>query len=148
MKKIYTIIILAMAVGLSSCAAIFQGTTKRVVVRSTTPETKIYIDGDYKGTDMADFKLRRRNSHTIVGKKKGYETQTIFINRRTQGGWIAFDILFNWLGLITDAILGSWYTFDKDNVTLSLEKKENPVIQMQQAPANTGVTPVIINNKN
>jgi hypothetical protein len=50
---------------LSSCALIFNGTKESVSVKSMTPNSKIYINGNYQGTDSVSVKLRRNKNHSV-----------------------------------------------------------------------------------
>ncbi len=105
---------------LSSCAVMFQGSKKEVVVKSMTPGASIYIDGDLKGSDMVKERLRRKHNHIVLVKKEGYNEQSIEINKRVQVGWVIFDSLVNWFAFLTDPTTGAWNTFDKDHIVVSL----------------------------
>ena len=112
------------ALSISSCASIFQGSKKDVTIRSMTQGAKIYIDGELKGEDALTLKLIRKTNHTVVVKKDGYETKNVDINKHVQAGWLVWGIVFNIPGLVVDAITGAWNGFDKDNITVSLDKSK------------------------
>lgn len=111
---------LLLACSLSSCAVMFQGSKKEVSIKSMTPDASIYVDGDLKGTDAVSLKLARKNNHTVMVKKAGFDTQTVQIEKHTQAGWVIFDIFVNLLALPVDAITGAWNGFDKDKITVEL----------------------------
>lgn len=104
----------------SSCAVMFQGSKKEVVVKSMTPGASIYIDGDLKGAEVVKERLRRKYNHTVLVKKDGFEPQTVEISKRVQVGWVIFDSLINWFAFLTDPTTGAWNTFDKDHIVVSL----------------------------
>ena len=104
---------------LSSCATILQGTKKKVSIRSLTPNTKIYVNGEYKGKDLVTVKLKRKDEHTVLATKKGYEKQVKTIDNHIQAGWLVADIIFGfgWVGLAVDFITGALYAPDTKSVT-------------------------------
>jgi hypothetical protein len=122
MKKLLSLMLVAtIIISLNSCALIFNGTKQNVSVKSMTPNSKIYIDGDLAGTDAVSKKLSRKNNHTIMIKKSECRTETVMIDSEVQAGWIIFDALFNWCAFLTDAPTGAWKSFDKTNVTVELD---------------------------
>lgn len=126
MKKNFKLLLITISTAtmFSSCATVFQGSKKDVTIRSMTSGADIYVNGEKKATDALTIKLKRKTNHTIVVKKEGYETKTVDINKHTQAGWIVWGILINIPGMIVDAITGAWNGFDKDNVTVDLEKSK------------------------
>jgi hypothetical protein len=127
MKKNLKLLLVTLSVAtiLSSCATLFQGSRKDVTIRSMTSGADIYVDGEKKSSDALTIKLKRNTNHTIVVKKDGFDTKTVDINKHTQAGWLVWGILFNIPGMIVDAITGAWNGFDKDNVTVDLEKSKS-----------------------
>jgi hypothetical protein len=103
-----------------SCAVMFQGSKKEVMVKTTTQGASIWIDGENKGTDAVTERLSRKHDHTILVKKEGCETKSLEVNKKTQVGWIIFDALFNVFAFATDAPTGAWNTFEKDRYTVEL----------------------------
>jgi hypothetical protein len=108
---------------LSSCALIFNGTRESVSVKSMTPNSKIYIDGNYVGEDCVSANLRRDQNHSIVVKKKGYKTEAVNIDNHVQAGWVIFDVLFNWFAFLTDPTTGAWNALDKTNIVVDLKSR-------------------------
>ncbi|MCA6070574.1 MAG: PEGA domain-containing protein [Endomicrobium sp.] len=49
-----------------------------------TPYSKIYVDGDYVGTDAVSVALTRGENHTVIVKKEGYNPETVGIKSRVQ----------------------------------------------------------------
>lgn len=110
---------------LNSCAVLFQGSKKDVSIKSMTPGTSIYIDGEKVGADLVVSRLTRKSNHSVLLQKEGFNSKTIEIKKHTQVGWIIFDSLCNWFAFATDAPTGAWNTFDKDNIVAELEPVHN-----------------------
>ncbi len=119
MNKIISLFLTVVFVlSLSSCAAIFNGSKKRINITSNTPDSKIYVDGELVGTETASVKLRRKSDHSITVKKDGCKSQTIPLDKEFQIGWALLYIFVNPLAIITDAPTGAWYGFDKNQVVV------------------------------
>ena len=112
---------LIIAMTMSSCAVMFQGSKKDVSIKSMTPDASIYINGELKGTDAVTVRLPRKSNHTVMIKKENCDSYTTQIEKHTQVGWVIFDALFNWFAFATDAPTGAWNTFDKDIITAELK---------------------------
>jgi hypothetical protein len=103
---------------------IFNGTKQNVSVKSMTPYSKIYVDGNYVGTDAVSVALTRGENHTVIIKKEGYNSETVGIKSRVQAGWVVFDALLNWLAFFTDPTTGAWCGLDMTNIAVDLEPKK------------------------
>jgi hypothetical protein len=122
MKKTLSLLSIAViTISLNSCALIFNGTKQTVSVKSMTPDSKIYIDGELVGTDAASKKLSRKDNHIVMVKKPECKTESVTIDSEVQAGWIVFDALFNWFAFLTDAPTGAWKSFDKTKITVELD---------------------------
>jgi hypothetical protein len=132
MKKFTTstlCILLASVILFSSCSTIIQGSRQQIQIQSLTKDAKIYVDGEDKGKDNAQVRLKRNRNHAIAIKKDGYETKIINLEKRTQAGYIVADALLGLTGfglawIIVDAATGSWSKFDQDAVVVELEKSK------------------------
>ncbi len=119
MKRIISVFLtVAFVLSLSSCAAIFNGSKKRVNITSSTPESKIYVDGILVGTDNASVKLKRKQDHSIVVKKDGCKSQIVSLDKEFQIGWVFLYLFVNPFAIITDAPTGAWFGFDKSQVVV------------------------------
>lgn len=112
---------------LSSCAWLFNGVKQPISIKSMTPDSKIYVDGNYEGSDCVSVKLKRNNNHSIIVKKDGYQTEAINLGTHTQIGWMIYDVLSglcgNCISLPLDALTGSWKALDKTNIVVDLQPK-------------------------
>lgn len=124
MKKVLLTGLTATMLLTSSCATLFQGSVKNMAVKSMTPGADIYINGNLQGTDAVYVRLPRKTNHTVMVKKEGFDTKTIDIRKRTQVGWVLFDIFLNPFGIPVDAITGGWNTFDTDIITVELDQSK------------------------
>lgn len=130
MKKFTTstlCLLLASVMVFSSCSTIIQGSRQQITIQSLTKDSKIYVDGEDKGKDNAQVRLKRNRNHAIAIKKEGYETKIVNLEKRTQAGYIVADALLGLTGfglawIIVDAATGSWSKFDQDAVVVELEK--------------------------
>ena len=126
MNKINYLLLFGFFLLLFSCATIFQGTKQQVTVRSETPDSKIYINGNFMGTNFVETKLNRKDNHIVAIQKEGCKTETVNLIPKLQAGYIVADILF-WPGLIVDGSTGAWKKFDNPNITANLNCNTTPV---------------------
>jgi len=125
MKRILLLSLLALGfLSFQSCALLFNGTKKDVSVKSMTPGSKIYVNGNYEGEEAATLDLKRKHNHTVMIKKDGCRTKTVQVEKNTQAGWIVFDALFNWFAFLTDAPTGAWNTLEPSRVVRELDCDE------------------------
>ena len=90
------------ALSFQSCVLIFNGTKKDVCVKSMTPDSKIYVNGNFKADNATSANLRRKRNHAVMIKKDGCRTETVQVQKHTQDGWVVFDALFNWFAFLAD----------------------------------------------
>ncbi|GMO68261.1 MAG: hypothetical protein Nk1A_6970 [Endomicrobiia bacterium] len=124
MKKMFLLGMSLLLFCFSGCATLFNGTRQSINVKSFTPDSRIYINGNYEGSDAVSRKLKRNQSHSIVVKKVGYKTEAINIDNHIQAGWIVFDVLFCWPGALLDVLTGAWNSLDRTNIVVDLQKEE------------------------
>lgn len=100
MKKIMALlIIVAVFVQLSGCAAMLHGTSDQITVQSPDPETSIYMDNVLIGKGSANAYVKRNTTHTLTAKKKGctnYQVET----QKAFDGVSLLGVLIDW-GLIS-----------------------------------------------
>ncbi|MDR2351247.1 MAG: PEGA domain-containing protein [Endomicrobium sp.] len=128
-KHFLVVLLLILSFTLTSCALMFNGTRESVSIKSLTPDSKIYIDGNYEGRNSVSANLKRNQNHSIIVKKEGCKTESINVGNHVQAGWVVFDVLFNWSAFLTDAITGAWNALDKTNIVIELEPKNKKKIK-------------------
>lgn len=117
MKKIALV---AAAMSLSACGALFNGGPQNVMVSSSPAGAEVWVDGTNRGITPATLQLAKDDSHTITLRRAGYQEQTVVINRRMSSTYLILDILGGLLPVIVDAATGAWYVLETDNVNVAL----------------------------
>ncbi|GHT52206.1 hypothetical protein AGMMS49990_08170 [Endomicrobiia bacterium] len=117
-------LLLSLTLVTSSCATIFQGTTKSVAINSSTQGAKIYVDGNFVGSDSVSVKLKRNRDHAVVVKKDGFQTEHRNITSGFQGAWLVPDIICAPIAPIIDVATGAWYGLSPDNISVDLEPEQ------------------------
>lgn len=117
MKKIALV---AAAMSLSACGALFNGGPEDVAVSTNPAGAEIWIDGTNRGITPATLQLAKNKDHTITLRRAGYQEQTVTISRRLSSTYLILDILGGLVPVIVDAATGSWYVLDTDTVDVTL----------------------------
>lgn len=117
--------------GFIGCGAIFNGSTKSINVQASPSGTKVITEpptGDYVAPTV--LQLERKNSYVLTFSKEGYNSSSVQITKKAQGGIIVLDVLLTGLiGVVVDAATGSWNNLSPDQVSVSLEKMENSSVE-------------------
>ncbi len=127
MKKfVSSVVVVVFVLSLSSCAAIFKGTSSKVDTNSTPPGAKVYVDGNYMGDTPYRLKLESKRTYAIEFGMDGYKSKTFNVTNHVGAGWIVLDVLCGLVGVIVDAATGAWYEIDQKNINAVLEKTIQP----------------------
>ncbi len=127
MKKfVSSVVVVVFVLSLSSCAAIFKGTSSKVDTNSTPPGAKVYVDGNYMGDTPYRLKLESKRTYAIEFRMDGYKSKTFNVTNHVGAGWIVLDVLCGLVGVIVDAATGAWYEIDQKNINAVLEKTIQP----------------------
>ena len=109
----------------SGCATIIKGTTERVYISVSPASAKVELDGfDYIPKSRGVL-VKRDRDHMIKVRAKGYEPQYTVIRSGFSASGLIVSILGNAVlgglfGIVTDALTGSWYGFDPDEISIQL----------------------------
>jgi len=133
MKKI---VLVAAAMSLSACGALFNGGPEDVMVSSNPAGAEVWVDGTNRGITPATLQLAKDKSHTITLRRAGYQEQTVTIDRRLSTTYLILDILGGLVPVIVDAATGSWYVLETDNVNVNLVS--NTAMSGQLTPEQLG----------
>jgi hypothetical protein len=76
----YSLVIL-LALSLSSCATMFNGTQQLIPFNSQPQGAEVWIDGEFRGTTPVEVKLRRGAKQHHVLLKLGEFEQTVIVER-------------------------------------------------------------------
>jgi len=75
---------------------------------------------DYTTPTTVSFE---RNGHYILTfKKDGYDSKQIELTRSMRGWMLIWDIVLFPVGVVVDAITGSWYRLEPEEVVVTLTK--------------------------
>ena len=58
-------------------------------------------------------------------QKEGYETQQVRINKTVSGGIVILDILGGVLPVVIDAVMGTWYNLNPNEINVNLVSKQS-----------------------
>jgi len=102
------LVLVALMLGLGSCASIIHGTHDTITVNSLERGTTIYIDGVERGIDTATADVQRGKPHAIMVEKEGFQPVTIqtteeFDSTTLLGVFIDFGIITIPVDLISGA---------------------------------------------
>ena len=117
------------AFSLTSCGALFKGTTQTVSVKSFQQGASIEVDGQTYVTP-ALIELPRNQNYVVTISKEGYETQQVKINRTVSGGIVLLDVLFGVAPVIVDAIMGTWYNLSPKEINVNLKSKQSGALDI------------------
>lgn len=113
---------------LPSCAAIFQGSSMDISVKTDPPGAKATVDGSVSKTTPCSFTLERDVEHQVFVEKEGFNTYTVNV-RSVESGMIAGNLLFGGIiGIAVDAASGASKTLKPDEITLVLAEGEEHII--------------------
>jgi hypothetical protein len=109
-----------MVLNCSACATIVNGQYESVRLLSDPLEAKVVVDGGQRGRTPDTVELKRRESHTIVFKKEGYEDRAAVLVPRFSW-WTAGNILIGGIiGIAVDAYTGSMWRLSEDKIQMAM----------------------------
>ncbi len=110
----------ALAVSLTACGALFNGSPANVAFNSTPSGAEIWIDGTARGVTPATLPLAKNKSYAVTFRKAGFGDATATIDRKVSAGYVILDVLGGIIPIVVDAATGSWYTLSTNNVSMNL----------------------------
>jgi hypothetical protein len=63
-----------------------------------------------------------QRDYAIELRMDGKAAKTVNVQNKVGAGWIVLDVLGGVVPMIIDAVMGSWYGFDQNSVTVILDK--------------------------
>ncbi len=114
MKKLLMAFIAIFA--LSGCAAMFNGTSEQVSIRSKSPSAKIYVNDAYLGDGNVITSFKKNKNYTITVEEDNCSSVTIPVSKSFDattllGVFIDFGVVTI---LVVDGIgTGAWQKFDQ-----------------------------------
>ena len=123
MNATRTAISVAAALVLSGCGAILHGPRQNIVVQTSPGGAKLETSpptGTY--TTPATLNLERKNAYVLTFTAPGYNPATFNLSNGIGTGTLIADVLLTGvIGVVVDAVTGSWYGLEPEtaNVTLT-----------------------------
>ncbi len=127
MNKI-TAAILIIAISLSGCASMINGTTQNISVSATERDAKLYANGEYIATGNGIATLRKKEDYILTAKKDGCTDTSVPVSKSFDpttllGILIDFGIIS--MLVIDGGVTGAWNRFDRTNYTLEMRCGNN-----------------------
>ena len=108
-------------ISLSACATIIHGPKQQVTISSNPTAAAVMVDGNPVGNTPVTTKLTRKDKHVVNITLDGYRPLEMRLSRDVDG-WVWGNLLLGgFIGLAVDAITGSMYKIDPDDVTAQLQ---------------------------
>ncbi|MFT7637545.1 MAG: hypothetical protein ACI9Y8_001322 [Candidatus Omnitrophota bacterium] len=124
----------------SGCATIVNSPNQDVPISSYPRGARVIVDGGESYITPTILKLKRKQDHSLLFKKSGYD-DLVFKITRSLSGAVAGNILVGGLiGLGVDAISGAGYKLVPKEVMVTLLPKSNPSKAGIPAVARTSST--------
>ena len=109
---------------LSGCAAMFNGTSQQVSIRSKNPNAKIYVNDAYLGDGNVLTTFKKKKDYTIRVEQDGCKSESIPVTKSFDpttllGVFIDFGVVSV---LVVDGIgTGAWQKFDQENYIVNAQ---------------------------
>ena len=109
---------------LSGCAAMFNGTSQQVSIRSKNPNAKIYVNDAYLGDGNVLTTFKKKKDYTIRVEQDGCKSVSIPVTKSFDpttllGVFIDFGVVSV---LVVDGIgTGAWQKFDQENYIVNAQ---------------------------
>ena len=100
----------------SSCAAMFNGTTSQVSVRSNEDNAELYVNEAFIGKNSGVTVLKKKKDYTITARKDGCTDASVPVTKSFDATTL-LGVLIDWgiisVLLIDGAATGAWQDFDQ-----------------------------------
>jgi len=130
-KKI--VLISGLALSMTGCATIIDGSTQDVGIGSDPQGAKIYIDDQYEGKTPSTVTLQRADVPILKLEKEGYETFESKMDSSMNGNIWWNLLLGGVIGAVVDHGSGASLKYP-DDVTIPLQPIEKAVVKADDDP--------------
>ena len=114
MKKVLTALIVAVSMGFTGCATMFNGSTQTMNIRSNDELAKLYVNDEYMGQRSAVYTFKKKENYVIKAEKQGCET-TAITAKKTFDPATLLGLLVDWgiisILVVDGAATGAWQKF-------------------------------------
>ena len=94
MKNVFILGVILFSIIFSGCAAMFNGTSEQVFIRSNEKDAEIYVNGAFLGKDNAVASFQKKKNYTITVSKEGCSSAQVPVEK-------SFDAI-TLLGILLD----------------------------------------------
>ncbi len=113
----------ATALFLSGCGTLMHGGSQTIDVQSSPSGAKVETSpatGTY--TTPTALNLERKNSYLLNFTSPGYTPASFHITHSIGTGTLIADVLLGLVGVVVDAVTGSWYGLSPESVVATLTR--------------------------
>jgi hypothetical protein len=122
----------------SGCATMIHGTYDNVTVHSLETGTRIYVDGELRGTDWASARVERGKAHTITAEKDGFQSVSIQTTKSFDAtSLLGILIDFGLISIPVDLISGAAWKTDPQLYTVTPIPTADSLAVQSPAPQPT-----------
>ncbi len=119
-RLVGTIAAIGIWLTLSGCATLVNGRTEKVTIDSSPPGADVLVDSDQHYTTPITLDLKRKDMHTLVFDKAGYQEDQEDLTSSTSG-WIWVNFLLGGIvGIMVDESTGASNKLSSDSVNVTL----------------------------
>lgn len=103
----------------SGCCSIIHGGTQRISFTTEPRDVRIEVAGQ-NGITPTNLVLNRGREYRAYFSKEGYEPQEISLTKGLDAGWYLIGNFFMWPGYFVDAITGSMWNIQPEDVYIKM----------------------------
>ena len=127
------------ALTVTGCGTIMQGSKQDVAVSSTPTGAQISVDGQVAGVTPATLRLARKNGHLVRIELPGYQPFEMNLTRKVSS-IVWGNIVFGGIpGLVVDAVTGGMYQLTPEQIAAEL-RSTSASARMQEGTMYVAVT--------
>lgn len=121
MKNTWKIVLIAALVNMTGCAAMFNGSSQQVAIRSNVEGTKLYVNEAYIGKNSGVTTFQKKQNYVITARKDGC-TDASYPASKSFDATTLLGVLIDWgiisVLIVDGAATGAWQKFDQTSYVL------------------------------
>jgi len=121
MNKLVLISVISISIITTGCAAMFNGTTQVINIRSNNDDAKIFVNEQYMGKKSTVYTFKKNKNYVIRAEKEGCKDNVI-IPEKTFDPTTLLGILIDWgiisILVVDGAATGAWQEFDQTSYVI------------------------------
>ena len=148
-RIINSVLCVTVAISLTGCATMFNGSSQVMSIRSTIDDAKLYVNETYIGKGNRTETFQKKKNYTIRASKEGCRDTNVIVSKSFDPTTL-LGILLDWgiisILIVDGACTGAWQHFDKTSYLIDPDcsngKDAAPVAAAVQAqPASQPAQP-------